>query len=170
MDNGAGRCSLGCGVVLGSSWTLASHLRFAGFRGHWKVEIQDFSSRQAAAFEVVPTPNHFRGDAKIFGNRLHRIAFAYLVMRGDMGVSAGVALFARGDRNDETGFGRKRIVVQVVRFGDVFRSRTIGASYGSQRVSGVYFVISPPHAFVGWDGGDCRLKLVGSSRGRVQIA
>ena len=82
------------------------------------MEIQNLSSREAVAFEVVPSAKHFRGDAEILGDRLHRIAFAHLVVGDGMGVGAGIALFAGGDGDDQTGFGRERIAIQVF----VFRS------------------------------------------------
>ena len=95
---------------------LARDLRFARAPGDGQVEIQNPSSREAASFEVVPTAKHFRGDAKILGDRLHRIAFAHLVVGDGMGVGAGIALFAGGDGDDQSGFGRERIAIQSLLF------------------------------------------------------
>src|SRR6202521_2716448 len=106
-------------------------LRFARAPGNGKMEIQDPSSREAVAFQVVPDAKHPGGDAEIFRDRLDRVAFAYFVVRGGMRVGAGIDLFAGGDWDDETGFGREaftaRAALQVVGFGDCSWSRVIGA-------------------------------------------
>src|SRR5208282_2266353 len=104
-------------MVARSAGTLCGYLRFArsfsrsrsGRDG--EVEIQDFSSGQAAAFEVVPSANHFGGDAEILGYRLHRIAFAHVVAHGGVRVGAGIRLFAWGDGDDQTALGRERFII-----------------------------------------------------------
>src|SRR5208283_1985385 len=88
----------------------AGQLCFARAARDRQVEIQDLSSRQAAAFNVVPAAKHLRGDAEILCHRLNRIALAYLVMRGGAGVSAGVRLFAGSDRDDQPALGREAVV------------------------------------------------------------
>src|SRR5216684_8047044 len=92
---------------------LGRDLRFARAPGDGKMEIQDSSSGQAAAFQVVPDAKHPGGDAEILGYRLNRIAFANFVVRGGMRVCAGVDLFAGGDWDDETSFGRERVVIRT---------------------------------------------------------
>src|SRR5208282_4274447 len=105
---------------------------------------------QAVAFQVVPSAQHFDGDTEILGDGFDRIAFAYFVMGGGMGVGAGIAIarFAGSDGDDETGFGRERftsrIDVEVVGFGDGLWSGVIGAGDGSQRLSTLHLVITPP--------------------------
>src|SRR5271165_3282689 len=77
-------------------------------------------------------------------------------------VSAGVALFAGGNRDDQAGLGQQSIalqpivpesiaarVFQVVSFGDGFRGRVIGVSYGGERFTILDFVVAPPDALVG---------------------
>src|SRR5271157_3623706 len=128
---------------------LAGYLRFSGAAGYGQVEIQDFSSGQAAAFDVVPSAQHFRGDAEILGYRLDRIALADFVARGGARVGAGITLLAGGDWNDKAGFGRQRVVIQVVRFGYGFRSGVVGAGDRGQGFSGLHLVITPPDALVG---------------------
>ena len=76
---------------------LAGYLRVGGRRsGHWQVEIQDPSSGQATAFDVVPDANHFDGDAEIFGYGFYRVSLSYLVVGRRVGVGAGVTSFAWG--------------------------------------------------------------------------
>src|ERR1035441_8063410 len=102
-------------MVPRSAGTPCGDLRFArsfsrsGRDG--KVEIQDFSSGQAASFQVVPSAKHFGGDAEILGYRLYRIAFAHLVAHGRVRVGAGIRLFAGGDGDDQTALGRERFIV-----------------------------------------------------------
>src|ERR1039458_2935846 len=102
-------------MVPRSAGTLGGYLGFgrsfsrSGRDG--KVEIQDFSSGQAAAFQVVPSAKHFGGDAEILGYRLDRIAFAHLVAHGRVRVGAGIRLFAGGDGDDQTALGRERFIV-----------------------------------------------------------
>src|ERR1039457_5014042 len=102
-------------MVPRSAGTLGGYLGFgrsfsrSGRDG--KVEIQDFSSGQAASFQVVPSAKHFGGDAEILGYRLDRIAFAHLVAHGRVRVGAGIRLFAGGDGDDQTAFGRERFIV-----------------------------------------------------------
>src|SRR5882762_4809065 len=157
------------------------YLRFARAPSDGKVEIQDPSSGEAAAFQVVPDAKHPGGDAKILGYRLNRIAFAYFVVSGGMRVGAGIDLFAGGDWDDETGFGRERRVfriiaraaartaVKIVGFGDGLRSGVIGAGDRGQGFSALYLVITPPDALVGWNRGDGRLKFAGSSGWQVEV-
>src|SRR6266849_5468941 len=148
-------------------------LRFARAPGDGKVEIQDPSSRETAAFQMVPDAEHPGGDAEILGYRFDRIAFAYFVVRGGMRVGAGVDLFAGGDWDDETGLGRERVVtrtaVKIVGFGDGLWSRVIGAGDGGERFSALHLVITPPDTLVGWNCGDGRLKFIGGSGGEVEI-
>ena len=89
------------------------NLRFARAPGDGKVEIEDPSSGEAVAFQVVPDAKHPGGDAEIFRDRLNRIAFANFVVRGGMRVGAGIDLLAGGDRDDETSFGRERFTVRT---------------------------------------------------------
>ena len=89
------------------------NLRFARAPGDGKVEIEDSSSGEAVAFQVVPVAKHPGGDAEIFRDRLNRIAFANFVVRGGMRVGAGIDLLAGGDRDDETSFGRERFTVRT---------------------------------------------------------
>src|ERR1700689_4083228 len=130
---------------------LAFNLRF-GASGHRQVEIQDFSSGQAAAFNAVPAANHFSGHAEILCYRLDRIALADLVMRNGAGVGAAVRLFAGSDRDDQPGLGRNRIqvesivaapLIKVVRLGNRSRSGVIGAGNGSWGFSGLSLVLTP---------------------------
>ena len=114
---------------------LAGYLRISYAASYGQVEIQDFSSRQAAALEAIPSAQHFRGDSKIFGDRLDRISSTHFVPRRGMCVGAGVALLACGDWDDQAAFGLQRIVSQVVGFGDGFRSRVISARDRGQRFS-----------------------------------
>src|SRR5258707_7003933 len=91
-----------------------------------------------------------------------------------MGVGAGIGLFAGGNWDDETGFGRERsvfrtvvrtgIAINVVGFSDRSWSRVIGVSDRGQRFSTLYFVITPRDTFIGWNRGDGGLKFVGGSR------
>ena len=90
------------------------NLRFARAPGDGKVEIQDPSSGEAVAFQVVPDAKHPGGDAEIFRDRLDRIAFANFVVRGGMRVGAGIDLFAGGDGDDQTGFGRERGIFRTI--------------------------------------------------------
>src|SRR5208282_650460 len=90
--------------------TPAGQLRFSGAARDRQVEIQDLSSGQAAAFDAVPAAKHLRGDAKILGHGLNRIAFSYLVMRGGARVGAGVRLFAGSDRDNQPALGREPVV------------------------------------------------------------
>src|SRR3981189_2427473 len=152
------------------------YLRFARAPSDGKVEIQDPSSGEAAAFQVVPDAKHPGGDAEILGYRLDRIALAYFVVRGGMRVGAGIDLFAGGDWNDKTGFGRERRVfriiartaartaartpLEIVSFGDGLWSRVIGTGDRGQGFSTLHFVITPPDALVGWNRGDGRLKFM----------
>src|ERR1019366_7704747 len=98
-------------MVPRSAGTPCGDLRFARSPSDGKVEIQDFSSGQAASFQVVPSAKHFGGDAEILGYRLYRIAFAHLVAHGRVGVGAGIRLFAGGDGDDQTALGRERFIV-----------------------------------------------------------
>src|SRR6266403_5022503 len=98
-----------------------------------------------------------------------------------MRVGAGIDLFAGGNRDDETSFGRERSVfriiartaartaAKVVGFGDGLWSRVIGAGDRGQRFSTLHLVITPPDALVGWNHGDGRLKFMGGSGGQVQV-
>src|ERR1039458_7958145 len=142
---------------------FAGDLRFARAPSNGKVEIQDSSTGEAAAFQVVPAANHFGGDAEILCDRLNRIAFANLVACDGVRVGAGVAVFARGDWDDQTGFGCDRAVVQsvvqIIGFGDCSWSRVISSGDGGQRFAILHFVITPPDALVGGNLGDRRLKL-----------
>src|SRR4030088_3746905 len=106
--------SLSCGVAVRSAGMLGRNLRFAHAPSNGKVEIQDPSSGEASAFQVVPDAKHPGGDSEILGYRLNRIAFANFVVRGGMRVGAGVDLFAGGDWDDETGLGRKRRVIRII--------------------------------------------------------
>src|SRR6266851_528511 len=156
-------------------------LHFARAPGDGKVEIQDPSAREAAAFQVVPDAKHPGGDAEILGYRFDRIASAYFVVGGGVRVGAGIDLLAGGDGDDETGFGRERRVfriivrtaartaVKVVGFGDGLWSRVIGAGNRGQCFSTLHLVITPPDALVGWNRGDGRLKFIGGSGGQVQV-
>src|ERR1700681_1196137 len=148
-------------------------LHFARAPGDGDVEIQDPSSGEAVAFQVVPDAKHPGGDAEILRDRLDCIAFAYFVVRGCMRVGAGVDLFAGGDWDDETAFGRERVVtrtvVKIVGFGDGLWSGVIGAGDRGQRFSTLHFVITPPDTLVSWNRGDGRLKFGGSSGGQVEI-
>src|SRR4030088_754584 len=157
------------------------YLRFARAPSDGKVEIQDPSSGEAAAFQVVPDAKHPGGDSEILGYRLNRIAFANFVVRGGMGVGAGIDLLAGSDWDDETGLGRERRVfriiartaartaVKIVGFGDGLWSRVIGAGDRGQCFSTLHLVISPPDALIGWNRGDGRLKFIGGSGGQVQV-
>src|SRR5258708_1385886 len=96
-----------------------------------------------------------------------------------MGVGAGIGLFAGGNWDDETGFGRERsvfrtvvrtgIAINVVGFSDRSWSRVIGVSDRGQRFSTLYFVITPRDTFIGWNRGDGGLKFVGGSGGQVEV-
>src|ERR1700694_2905340 len=107
MQNRICRGSLSCGVAVRSAGMLGCNLRFARAPSNGKVEIQDPSSGEAAAFQVVPDSKHPGGDAEILRDRLNRIAFANLVVCSGVRVGTGIDLFAGGDRDDETGFGRE---------------------------------------------------------------
>src|SRR5258708_1698827 len=151
------------------------NLRFARAPSNGKVEIQGPSSGEAAAFQAVPDAKHPGGDPEILGYRLDRIAFAYFVVRGGMGVGAGIDLFAGGDGDDETGFGRERsvirtgIAINVVGFGDRSWSRVIGVGDRGQRLSTLYFVITPRDTLIGWNRGDGGLKFVGGPGRQMEV-
>src|ERR1700681_830859 len=89
-------------------------LHFARAPGDGDVEIQDPSSGEAVAFQVVPDAKHPGGDAEILRDRLDCVAFANFVVRGGMRVRAGIDLLAGGDRDDETGFRRERRVFRII--------------------------------------------------------
>jgi len=85
-----------------------------------------------------------------------------------MGVGAGVSLLARGDRNDETSFGRERVIIGRHSGRSLRRWRLESCDRcgdGGQRFSGLHLVITPPDALVGWNRGDRSLKS-GRSSGR----
>src|ERR1700675_1419991 len=135
-------------------------LHFARAPGDGKVEIQDPSSGEAVAFQVVPDAKHPGGDAEILGYRFDRIALANFVVGGGIRVGAGIDFFAGSDWDEETGFGRERRVfriiartaVKIVGFGDGLWSRVIGAGDRGQRFSTLHLVIPPPDTLVGWNG------------------
>src|ERR1700682_2909532 len=113
---------------------IARNLRFARAPSDGKVEIQDPSSGEAAALQVIPDAKHPSGDAEILRDRLNRIASTYFVVGSRMSVGTGIDLFAGGDWDDQTGFRRECVVtrtaVKIVGFGDGLWSRVIGAGDG----------------------------------------
>ncbi len=109
------RGGLGCGFVVRSirmraSRTLAGYLRFTHSRSHRQVEIQNFPSGEAAAFQMVPVAQHLRRNSEIFGHRLDRISLTNLVVRSGMRVSAGISLLAGSNRDNQPGFWRDHFV------------------------------------------------------------
>src|SRR5450755_2514202 len=106
---------------------LAGYLCVASAAGNGQVEIQNFSSGQAVAFDVIPSAQHFYRDSEILRYRLDRIAFANLVVRSGMSVGAGIGLLAGRDRNNQTTLRIEGFVAQVVRFRDGFRRGVEGS-------------------------------------------
>ncbi len=133
MDYSAGRLAdggLSCarGALTWTSNARARNLRCPLAARDGQVEIQNLSSGEAAAFDVVPSAKHFRRNAKVLGYRLDRIALAHFVAGDGAGVSAGIALLAGSDRDDQAAFGRPSASSsEVVGFGDRLRSRVICA-------------------------------------------
>src|SRR4029077_9504482 len=156
---------------------IARNLHFTRAPSNGKMEIQDPSSGEAAAFQVVPDAKHPGGDAEILRDGLNCIASTYFVVRSGMRVGAGIDLFAGGDWDDETGFSRERRVfrtiartaVKAVGFGDCSWSRVIGAGDRCQRFFTLHLVITPPDALVGWNGSDRSLKFASASGGQVEV-
>src|ERR1700686_36126 len=155
---------------------IARNLHFTRAPSNGKMEIQDPSSGEAAAFQVVPDAKHPGGNAEILRDRLNCIASTYFVVRSGMRVGAGIDLFAGGDWDDETGLRRERRVfriiartaVKAIGFGDCSWSRVIGAGDRRQRLSALHLVITPPDTLVGWNRGYCGLKFSGGSGGQVE--
>src|SRR4029077_8624369 len=74
------RCCGGMGSggrVVRSGWMIARNLHLARAPSNGKMEIQDPSSGEAAAFQVVPDAKHPGGVAEILRDRFNCIEFTY---------------------------------------------------------------------------------------------
>src|SRR6267154_4054355 len=94
-------CSVTCSRVIRPHWTRACDLSLNPCRGHGKMEIKHLSSRQTIALQAVPGAQHLYRDSEVLSHRLDRIAASDFVARCGVSVSAGIALLACGNGNDQ---------------------------------------------------------------------
>src|SRR5258708_19368447 len=78
-------------------------------------------------------------------------------------------MLADSDGDDQLAFKIKLRTLEVVGFGNRLRRGAIGAGEGSERVSRLNFVITPPEPHVGRDRGNGSLILLFGSGRQVQL-
>src|SRR5207237_5415319 len=108
------------------------------------------------AFETVRLADPCWGHADVVCDGLHGVAAMNFVARDTTGVGDDVfagGVLAGGDGNDQLAVSGEILAGEVIGFGDGFGRGAIRTGDGGHRVSGLNFVIAPPHTHIRGNGG-----------------